>query len=390
MNFFILEKDSFIPYNLNNIKKTIEILNKDKLIIIKWLKNTWKINFIKEFIHKTNLKSKYFYFNKSDDIENRIPTNKELDLLLNEYIQLYKKPKIIILQNISKIDWIKDFITKIYKLNYKTILVWNTIKIWWIKELEILTNKVITIDNLYDSLKYWTINEIKILESDNLKEKFLKLILNDIFLNDIFLNYWVKSILLYTFTLTYISKNNYYISLRELQKNLGEIKNISLKTTIDYVDFSIQEKILKRVYKYYIKNNKAITSKAKYYFSDNWIRNSLSNFQLNNKILLENMVFNILELYNYNIYWWIIWKFEFTFYWEIENNSSIKEKIYIHISEHNSKEEIKKEVSKLLKIWDENKKYILVEDIKKIWINKLIYDDLEILEINDFILKFNK
>ncbi|MDP2395512.1 MAG: hypothetical protein Q8M44_00995 [bacterium] len=34
-NFFVLDRESFIPYNTNNIKKTIEILNKDKLIIIK-------------------------------------------------------------------------------------------------------------------------------------------------------------------------------------------------------------------------------------------------------------------------------------------------------------------------------------------------------------------
>jgi predicted AAA+ superfamily ATPase len=74
---------------------------------------------------------------------------------------------------------------------------------------------------------------------------------------------------LYIFTITFLSKNNYFYSLRELQKKLNEINKISLKTTIDYIDFSIQSKIIKRCYKYDIKNEKEITSKAKYYFNDN-------------------------------------------------------------------------------------------------------------------------
>jgi predicted AAA+ superfamily ATPase len=74
---------------------------------------------------------------------------------------------------------------------------------------------------------------------------------------------------LYNFTISYIANNNIFLSLRELQKNLDNTNNISLKTTIDYIDFSIQAKILKRVYKYDLKTNKQITSKAKYYFTDN-------------------------------------------------------------------------------------------------------------------------
>lgn len=395
-NFFELDREIFIPYNKNNIRKTIEILNKDKLVIIKWLKNTWKLNFIKEFINKTNLNKAYFYFNKSDDIENVISSNKELDLLLNDYIQLYKNPKIIILQNISKVEWIKDFISQIYKANYKTILVWNTIKIWWIKELEIFTNININKENLELTLKYWSINEVKQIELVELKEKYLKLVVSDIFLNDIFKNYWVKSIDLYKFTITYLAENNFFSSLRELQNKLDKIQKISLKTAIDYVDFSIQEKILKRVYKYDLKTNKPITSKAKYYFTDNWIRNSLVNFELEKNVLYENQIFNLLELNNYNIYSWLSWKFDFTFYCEIKEsddsntweNQNLDTKIYIQIANDFSKDDIKKEVTKFLKIEDENKKYILVENIEKLDIKKLVYDNIEIMEINKFLEKF--
>jgi predicted AAA+ superfamily ATPase len=79
----------------------------------------------------------------------------------------------------------------------------------------------------------------------------------------------VKSIELYNYTLTFLSKNNFFLSLRDIHKNLDKINKISLKTTIDYIDFSIQSKIIKRCYKYDIKNKKEITSKAKYYFTDN-------------------------------------------------------------------------------------------------------------------------
>jgi len=113
------------------------------------------------------------------------------------------------------------------------------------------------------------LHEIKDLEQNILKEKFLKLTISDIFLNSIFKTFSVKSINLYTFTITFLSKNNIFLSLRDLHKKLDKTNKISLKTTIDYIDFSLQSKILKRCYRYDIKNKNEITSKAKYYFTDN-------------------------------------------------------------------------------------------------------------------------
>ena len=95
------------------------------------------------------------------------------------------------------------------------------------------------------------------------------MITSDIFLNSIFNNFSVKNINLYNYTITFLAKNNNYYSLRELQKSLDENQSISLKTTIDYIDFSLQSKIIKRVYKYDIKTSKAISTKAKYFFNDN-------------------------------------------------------------------------------------------------------------------------
>lgn len=382
-NFFTIDREKYIECNSVNIKKVVDILNKERLAIVSWLKNIWKVNFIKEFIHKTNSSNSYFYFNKSDDIENNIKSYSDLENLLNEYIQLYKKPTIIILQNINKIEWTKEFITHIYKENYKTILVWNNIQIWWIKEVQILANPDTSNWNIEDIIKYWVINEIKEIENIELKEKFLKLLINDIFLNDIFKNFWVKSINLYIFTMTYLAQNNSFLSLRDLQKQLNVIQKISLKTTIDYVDFSLQVKILKRVYRYDIKNNKPITSKAKYYFTDNWIRNGLDQFMLNESTLFENLIFNKLEHNNFTVYAWLNWKFDFSFYgvnWDL--------KIYIHISKHRQKDDIKKEVGKLLKMWEPWNKYLLVENINKLWIKKFRYDTVEIMDVVDFLRKY--
>ena len=380
-NFFIINKENYIKSNADNLKKIVWILNTDKLVIVSGQKNIWKLNFIKELLHKTKITSNYFYFNKSDDIENSIIDNNNLTILLNDFVQLYKKPKIIILQNISQIEWIKDFITDIYKENYKIILVWNDIKIWWISEIEILNNIVLNIENLNNSLKYWSINELKTFDSNDVKEKYLKLVTNDIFLNDIFNKFWVKNIDLYKFTISYLAENNIFLSLRDLHKNLCEIQNISLKTLIDYIDYSIQIKLLKRVYKFDMKTNKTISTKAKYYFNDNWIRNCLYDFHLNKNLLLENLIFNKLDYKNYEVFSWINWKFEFNFYWIKE-----EEKIFIHISNQTRRDDIKKEVSKLLKIWIEWNKYLLVENLDKLWIKKLKYDSVEIMEIENFLI----
>jgi predicted AAA+ superfamily ATPase len=68
--------------------------------------------------------------------------------------------------------------------------------------------------------------------------------------------------------LSFLSKNNIFLSLRELQKKLDVNKSISLKTTMDYIDFSIQSKIIRKMYKYDLKLNKYISSRVKYYFTD--------------------------------------------------------------------------------------------------------------------------
>jgi len=73
------------------------------------------------------------------------------------------------------------------------------------------------------------------------------------------------------------------------------LRQITLKTTIDYIDFSIRAKIIKPIYRYDLKKQKVISSRAKYYFTDTGIRNSISQYTLSQKILKENFLFQELS-----------------------------------------------------------------------------------------------
>ncbi len=379
-NFFTLDLKDYYKTDSLNISRAKEILDNDQLLIITGMRHNGINNFIKEFINSTDSASSYFYFNSSLEDPNIELDDKYISFLLNEYSRLYKKPKYIALQNISKVKGIKDFITEVYKSGIKTMIVWNDIKVWGIKEIEIFSDMSITKENIDTKLNYWNIKEIDSLDSIKLKQKFLGLIKSDIFFVNIFKYFSIKNFDLYNSTLSFIAKNDSFISLREIQKQVSSFCNISLKTTIDYIDFSLQTKIIKKVSKFNIKTNKASSSKAKYYFTDNGIRNCLSDFNLDKDILTENLIFNKLEYNNFNVFSGYNWKFNFSFYWEKDSF-----KIYVHISKQDTKEELKKEVKKLLKIWDNNNKFLLVNNLEKFWIRKTEYDTVKIMDITDFL-----
>ncbi len=390
LNFFILNKESFIDTNTLKIEQVASILNEKRIVIIKWLRNFWKLNFIKEFLNKTKTEAWYFYFNKNDDLDETIKNNQDVEILLNKYVQIYKRPKIVILENVYNIEWIKDFIEKIYNEWYKVILIWNNVVIWGVDEIEIWASYNNINYNKIEEISYYGASyNINILEQEFQKKRFLKLSTSDILLHDICKGFSVKNIDLYVYTLTTLWKIDTYLSYREFHSIVNEVKNISLKTIIDYIDYSIQSRIIKKVFKFDLKTNKTIASKAKYYFTDNWIRNSLLNFDVDKNILTENLIFNILYYNNYTIYWGTNWKFDFSFYCERVFETS-KEKLYIHISYETRKDELRKEVNKLLKIWNSHKKYLLIPSIEKLWIKKLNYDSVEIMEINEFIEKFSQ
>ena len=383
--------------NITYLKRITSTLNNENIIIISWLKNVWKTSIIKELLIKSWSNDNFFYFNKDLDTTNKIKDTDNLVNLINTYINIYSKPKLIIFHNINKLNWIKEFLfnfkeNKIPNLrNYKIIIIWNNNFVENIKEIEILPknitkNQILDIDN---TLKYWLLNEVNAINHNSLKERLLCLIKNDILLKDIYNNNNVKSIDLYNYTISFLAKNNNFYSIKELNKDLNQFIDIPLKTNIDYIELSISSKIIKRSYKYDIKTETSTSSQVKYYFTDLWIRNTLNNYKCNKQDLIENLIFNELNKKWYKIYSWINWFFEFTFLWIIPALVPFMKwkelKIYIHISYAKYKNQAIKEMKKLDKIWNNFKKYLLLDNYKELWISDPNLNSVEIMTIKKFL-----
>ncbi len=361
------------------LEKLVNHINNEKIVIITWLKNIWKTEVVSDFITKTKIWDKFFYFNKDLDTENIIKDNFSLENLFNVYVNLYKNTKYIVLQNISQINWIKDFISKLYKNNFKIIIIWNDIKIPNITEIEI---KNMISDNIENDLLYWNIWKSYNLSDTIFKKEYISLIVDNIFLSKIISLKLVKNIFLYNLILTKISKLTNFISLRELHREIEKNDSIALKTFMDYIDFTIQEKILYKIELYDFKKEKSILNKSKYYFSDNWIRNKLNNFNLDRDILIENLIFIKLNYDNFNIFSWINWSYEFTFFAKQKENN-----IYINIINILEKEDLKKEINKLQKVPWKAKRYLVINNIDKLNLKKYIYDDVELISAEELIKK---
>lgn len=411
-----LEKQPIL-YKNKNIEKNIEHnINNKQITIVTWVLASDRTSIINNIIKNSKYKNNYLYINKELDILNQIKDNKHLNNLLNIYIERFEKPSIIILENINQVKDSKKFIKYIYDKNYKIIFLWNDVKIWEIKEIEVLLptiNKIQLIQNelftFNEIMTYWTITDIIFIKNNYLKNKYLELLKNNIIYKEIIKTYSLKNHNLYNSTISFLSLYKDYISAREINKKISIFSKISLVTSNEYLDYSLSAKIIKKMPIFNIKKNKTIESRSKYYFTDIWIRNAINWYNTAKIALKENLLYN--ELYKnwYSILWWNNWKFDFSFYcnkiikkqllwWKIsieENNI-----LYIHISTHTDKKEIKKEVKKLLKIdyipnnnskdtTTNISKFILVDNIKNLKIKKLQYENLKIIEFEEFVMNLD-
>lgn len=361
------------------IKEIIQSLNNHRLAIIQWIHNSWKTSLINELIKKIWREKEVFYFDKSYDIHNEIKKAKDLEeAFINE---LLKNPniKIVVLKNINKIEKIKDFLNFVYSHNnkFKIIILSNTIKIQNCLEINIYPERINNIWKYYqleNQLQYGTFPEVLLLWHNHFRKKHLQLMLNDIFTKDIYHSFGVKNIALYDFFIRYLSRNNMYFSLRELHKCINTHLQISLKTVIDYCNFSQQSQIIYAVNPYDFKKQKIISTKSKYYFTDTWMRNSLWLFQLEPIVSQQNFLAQQLNSYWYTIYWGINGTFEFDFYLTKDSHNTC-----IHFWNHLEKQDIKKEINKLNKIPTDGKKYLIIDNQEQLNIRKFIYDDVEII-----------
>lgn len=382
----LFETSIFFQHS-EKIRKIIDILNKNRITIINGIHNTGKWSIVNELIKKIWREKNVFYFEKTYDINNSIKTWEDLKRIFLEELHENKDIKIIVLKKFNKIEKIKDFLNFVYSHNnkFKIILISNTVQISNCKEVTMYPENVDNIMNYYqldDNLMYGTFPEVLLLWHNHFRRKHLQLMLNDIFTKDIFYSFWVKSIYEYDYFIKYLSRENSFFSLRELHKCLSENIQISLKTTIDYVNFSSKSKIIHPVFPFDFKKEKHISTKSKYYFTDTGMRNCLNHFELSEEIRKENFLFQQLLSHEYTIYSWINGTFQFTFY--ITNES---ENICIQFGNIREKNELKKEINKLNKIPVAWKKYLILENSYDLNIRKLHYDDVEIITYKTLINK---
>ncbi|MDD3646318.1 MAG: AAA family ATPase [Candidatus Gracilibacteria bacterium] len=365
--------------NLNYIKNIVNKLNKEKIIIISGIKNVGKTQVISEMIKKTKIESNFFYFNNNLDNVNIIKNDIDLKNMINIEVNFNKDIKYIFLQNISKIENIKDLIIYLYKSDFKVILIGNDIKIPNIQEIEIKNsiNEDIEKDIIYGNL-----GNTYYLNDTNFKKEYINLIKDNILLNQIFCLKSVKNINLYNLIITKLALLEKDISLREFHRDIEKVNNISLVTMMDYIDFSIQEKIIKRVEFFDFKTNTIKVNKVRYYFCDNGFRNCLTNFDLSRQLLIENIIFVLLNYNNYNIYTGVNGVFEINFYAKKEDKE-----IIVYLSEQKEKNNIKKEIKKLQKIAGTIKKYLVVEKETKYNFKETTFGDVEIVTIEELIKK---
>jgi predicted AAA+ superfamily ATPase len=329
-------------------------LNKDKIVVITGMRWLHKTSILKEFLEKTKSEN-YLYINDELDLENKIKNDKDFFELLKLYEWKFGFCNIIILQNTNKIENLKQMILDLYKSKkYKIIILWNNIHIDSSKELEIcntmmIQNSNFSIDEWQNYLIYWNLSEIKLLNNDYFKKLFLDNVKNKIILQDIITNYSIKTVNLLYQGISKIAFLNESLSIREFHRKISnEWIDIALATLIDYIDFSVNSRLIKRCFTYDLKSDKPINTRVKYYFTDIGIRNTFAWEKIDDSVLIENIIYNdLITKYN-NIYNWLNGRFEFSFY--IKDNNT-----FIHITPETDIHEIKKEVHKLTKIdqkWD--------------------------------------
>jgi len=391
---------------INKIKKSIE---KENLVTITWLYTINKTAYINETINRFFTKNKIFYFNKNLDFFNKIKNKKNLVELIKEFSIENNTPQIIILEECDKVEDIKIFIKDFYKKWYKIIIIWNNIEVSSKPEIEIFPLKFKNYKKYFkekislDNLLVFGDNEEQIRLTDKkIKLNILENQKNSILLKDIYEKFSIKNTTWFENLIIFLSILNKSISIREIYSQIKKENKISLVTINDYLDYATKSKLIKKIFPYDFKKQKEINSKAKYYFTNLWIRNSLNYFSTSKNEAIKNLIFLELLKNSYKINSWINWKFSFSFFAKKlkEEKDEIKSKIlYIHLSEAKDKKELKKEINKLNKvpyfptiskeknISEKIEKFLIVENIENLKIKKLKYDQTEIIELKNFLKK---
>ncbi len=354
-------------------------LNAEGILTISWLRHSGKSKLVHMILKKTQSFENCFYYNSDLDTLWVVKEKKDIITLLDLSIRIYGIPKIIVLQNANMIEGIKWFIAQLIKTHkYKIIVVWNNIKIEWVKEIELFP-LWIDIKNRTANV-FWGISEVRIVPDENYKKFLLDALKHDIVSRDILESYSIKNINLFYQIMTFLSKNEKYQSMRNLHRELwAHWIDISLLTMIEYINAAINTKLISRCYLYDIKQDNIISSQAIYYFGDVWIKTSFSN----NYDILENIIYLEFLRNWYTVNGWLSGRFQFVFRAEKDR------KVFsIAFEKSDDKNEIRKTARKLAKLSDSSIKFVLIENKDTLSMRKFEEEWVSIGNLEDFMEVF--
>jgi len=349
------------------------LLNSQYIVTLTWLRHTGKTWLIRNLLEKTQTFNDCFYYNAELDTLQSIKNKDEFIILFDLYVRIYWVPKIIILQNMNNIEWIKELILQLYKTKkYKIILVWNNIQIQWVWNIELFP---LWLSENKEKNSRWWLPAVRVIPQKNYKDSLLVSLKNDILLTDIINAYNIKNVLLYNTVLAFLANYHEYSSVREIHRSLWESNiEISHLTLIEYLSSATNTKLISKCFRYDMKTEKEISSKVHYYFWDVWIRKTLTITEINPS---RNLLYLEFLLKWYSVYGWINWKFVFDFFATKWNTS-----FCVHFEDSSDKTEIRKTARKLAKIEYPVQKFVIVENKEKIdWMRKFEEQGVKIVEL---------
>lgn len=197
-------------------------------------------------------------------------------------------------------------------------------------------------------------------------------------------------------------------SLRDLHKSIKEHVQISLITLREYLWYLLEEKIISTIPRYDIKTGQVIAGKLRYSFNHTVHRESVVHYTLPSYLRMQNDIYQYFLQTDSYLYTWKNRGFELDY---IISPSDLSRSLlneqadyqlcyFIHVFQWEDKLELKKQVAKMIKIHQlpgQNRlltrpyhKYIVVESISKLCIQKLRYGDLEIIEAGDLFRKLGQ
>ena len=169
------------------------------------------------------------------------------------------------------------------------------------------------------------------------------------------------------------------------------IKDISINTISTYISYLLDSFLIEKAERYDIKGKKYIQTPYKFYFADIGLRNSRLNFrQQEENHIRENVLFNELLFRGYNVDVGVVPIREGDDRKQVEidfvcNQSNRRYYIQSAFS-LDTREKTLQEERPLLKVPDNFKKIIVVNDNRKPWITE---EGISIIGIKDFLLNKN-